>query len=597
MIRWKIFFCFVIPIIITLEPKEYTSIITFDESGPSSSGTGVEIEGTEAKIISAGEYLIKGASNEGHIVVDISSVNIYLQNLNLTSNTTAPIIINSKLNDISITSLGEVFLYDNELVNITQGECATIKIKKKSQVTFKNENELNLISKCKNVIKGGEESSIKFEQSNGEYIIKGYKNGISCDNYLEFNGGKFIITTDTGDAIKSDPDDTDTKSEGKIVINNGEFYIESYEDGISAKKKIYINDGIFNIKTENGYDSTTFDKETMSAKGLKISNNETGSEMIIQKGEFKLNTADDAVHSKGNLTIINGNFEIRAGDDGVHAGFNLTLGEKDTKNGPTINIYSSYEGIEGQFLDIYYANIYLNASDDGINAATGNGGDDPRPGPGPGPHPEPTGGPDPGPGPGPGPHPHPPVDNDIYIAIYDGVINVLCKGDGIDSNGAIHVHGGQINVFSQGPDEGLDNEPFDHDGNFTIYDGEILCGGNKGIEAVHEGITKGNETFAYYMNKINVSQYLKIKDENGKDIRQHKIPKNIGYVFYSSLNLNEKYKFYVSDTPDGKETELKFTFGKTPGKDDGGSDSPSGSNLIRINFRNLIFGVMIILLL
>ena len=174
MIRWKIFFCFLIPIIITLEPKEYTSIITFDESGPSSSGTGVEIEGTEAKIISAGEYLITGASNEGHIVVDISLVNIYLQNLNLTSNTTAPIIINSKLNDISITSLGEVFLYDNELVNTTQGECATIKIKKKSQVTFKNENELNLISKCKNVIKGGKESSIKFEQSNGEYIIKGY---------------------------------------------------------------------------------------------------------------------------------------------------------------------------------------------------------------------------------------------------------------------------------------------------------------------------------------------------------------------------------------------------------------------------------------
>jgi len=112
----------------------------------------------------------------------------------------------------------------------------------------------------------------------------------------------------------------------------------------------------------------------MSAKGLKISDNETGSEMIIKKGEFKLNTADDGVHSKGNLSIIAGNFEIRTGDDGVHAEFNLTLGEKDTTNGPTINIYSSYEGIEGHFLDIYYANIYLNASDDGINAAKGNGG-------------------------------------------------------------------------------------------------------------------------------------------------------------------------------------------------------------------------------
>jgi len=463
MMRWKIFFCFLVPIIITLEPKEYASIITFDESGPSSSGSGVQIEGTEAKIISAGEYLITGNSNEGHIIIDISSVNLYLKDLNLTSNTTAPLIISSKLKDISIISLGEVFLYDNESINTTIGECATIKIKKKSQVIFKNENELNLISKCKNVIKGGEESSIKFEQSNGEYIITGYKNGISCDNYLEFNGGKFVITTDTGDAIKSDPDDTDAKSEGKIVINNGEFYIESYSDAISAKKKIYINDGKFSIRTENGYDSITFYKETMSAKGLKISNNETGSEMILKKGEFKLNTADDAVHSKGNLSIIAGNFEIRTGDDGVHAGFNLTLGEKDTRNGPTINIYSSYEGIEGHFLDIYYANIYLNSSDDGINAAIGNGGDDPSP------HREPTEGPDSGPKPR--PHPHPPIDNDIYIAIYDGIINVLCKGDGIDSNGAIHVHGGKINVFSQGPDEGWDNEPFDHDGNFTIYNG------------------------------------------------------------------------------------------------------------------------------
>ena len=75
--------------------------------------------------------------------------------------------------------------------------------------------------------------------------------------------------------------------------------------------------------------------------------------MIIKKGNFKLNTADDGIHSKGNLSIINGDFEIYAGDDGIHAGSNLTLGEKDTKNGPTITIYNSREGIEGHFFDIY----------------------------------------------------------------------------------------------------------------------------------------------------------------------------------------------------------------------------------------------------
>jgi hypothetical protein len=89
----------------------------------------------------------------------------------------------------------------------------------------------------------------------------------------------------------------------------------------------------------------------------------------------------------------------------MHADFNLTLGEKGAKTGPIINIYNSYEGLEAQFIDIYYAKIDLNASDDGINAASGSSGDDPGPGPGPGPRP----GPPPNlrlgpPGPPPGPH-------------------------------------------------------------------------------------------------------------------------------------------------------------------------------------------------
>ena len=48
----------------------------------------------------------------------------------------------------------------------------------------------------------------------------------------------------------------------------------------------------------------------------------------------------------------------------------------------------------------------------------------------------------------------------FYISIYDGEIYVYCDGDGIDSNGNIFIHGGDINVFSQG---NRDNEPIDHD--------------------------------------------------------------------------------------------------------------------------------------
>ena len=61
-------------------------------------------------------------------------------------------------------------------------------------------------------------------------------------------------------------------------------------------------------------------------------------------------------------------------------------------------------------------------------------------------------------------------------------------------------------------------------------------------------------------------------------------------MFYSSLNLSEKYKFYVSYTPDGKETELAFTFGTAP------DDKGNGSNIINHGIRNLIFSIMILLL-
>ena len=233
---FKIPFLFLLSITLCLQPNDYTATITFEELGPSSTGAGVSINGTIATITTAGSFLITGKSTEGNVIVKTSSVNLYLENLNLTSNITSPIIINSKLNDITITSLANVILTDNEIINSTLGECSVIKVKKNSVVTIQNEKGFTLIGTCKNVIKGGTQTSIKFGSSNGAYTIKAYQNGISSDHYLEFNGGIFNIKTETGDGIKSSPDDTDLTSEGKIEINNGEFNIESYADAFQAKK-------------------------------------------------------------------------------------------------------------------------------------------------------------------------------------------------------------------------------------------------------------------------------------------------------------------------------------------------------------------------
>ena len=598
--KFEILLIFFISISFCLQPNDYTGTISFEEIGPSYTGTGVSINGTTVTIASSGSFLIKGKSTEGNIIVTTSSVNLYLENLNLTSNITSPITINSKLNNITITSLENVVLIDTETPNVTLGECAVIKVKKNSIVTIENEDNFTLIGTCKNVIKGGTQASIKFGSSTGQYTIKGYKNGISSEHYLEFNGGIFHIITETGDAIKSSPDDTDLTSEGKLIINDGIFNIESFADAFQAKKIMNINGGTFNVKTENGYNSQTFDGDTMSAKGFKISNNETGCEMIIKGGNFSLNTADDALHSNGNLTIINGIFEIYTGDDGIHSEFNLTFGEKDTKNGPTINILSSYEGLEARYITIYYAKIDLKASDDGINAAGGSEGSEPGP-PGPppnykrinlrnqppGPGPQPPG-PDPGPGPGPGPAPGPSGNTDFFISIYDGIINVLCSGDGIDSNGAVYIYGGETKVISQGTKEGQDNEPVDHDGEFVLLDGEVLLGGNKGMEYVHNKITKGNQKYAYYTNTVDENKIIKIKNGEGKEVKQVNIPKSISYVFYSSSELSDKFKFYQCDSTGGNEKEISFSFGNLP-------TGESIGNFVKL--KRLAFGILFILIL
>ena len=534
--------------------------ITFSKDGIQTTGDGAVVSGTTVTIQDSGSYLAQGESEEGNIIVTSSSVVLYLQHLDLSSKTTSPITVNSKLNGVKIINVQNTTLKDYEVETTTSGECAVVKVKKKSTVSFENQGLFTLYGDCKNIIKGGAEASLIFENSNGEYKITANKAAISSDGYIEFNLGKYTIVSKNGDAIKSNPEDTDTESLGKILINSGTFNIQCLNDAFTAKNNITIVNGIFDIKTENGYDSTTFDKETSSAKGFKVKNNATGCEMKVYNGDFSLNTADDAFHSNGNLTILKGKYIIYAGDDGVHAEFNLVLGEKDAPlENLDLQVLHSYEALEGMSVTIYSGKIVATAEDDGINAAGGDSDPFPPPGPWP-PQNHRLRGKTREPGPGPGPGPGPRGNASYYISIYGGDVNVFCDGDGIDSNGNIFIHGGDIKVFSQG---NRDNEPIDHDGNFTLFNGEVLGVGSQGMECIHEGIKKGNEMYAYYKGSISKNKKLTIKNENNEVVKEGEITKDINYIFYSSLKLNKNYKFYIDSS------QYSFNFG-TPesGEDD-----------------------------
>lgn len=81
--------------------------------------------------------------------------------------------------------------------------------------------------------------------------------------------------------------------------------------------------------------TTDSDSTSTSAKALKA-----GNEVNISGGEFKIDSADDSVHSNGNIVITGGNISVASGDNGMHADGNLTISDG------TVDITKSYEGIE-----------------------------------------------------------------------------------------------------------------------------------------------------------------------------------------------------------------------------------------------------------
>lgn len=196
------------------------------------------------------------------------------------------------------------------------------------------------------------------------------------------------------------------------------------------------------------------DESYPSAKGLKASgsyevvNEETGETekvdatqctLTVNGGTIRLDCADDAIHSDGNVSILGGNLEIASGDDGIHGDYITTIGVKDGKDEDlTISITDCVEGIEG-------AEVYLNsgttkvfASDDGINAANSD------------------------------------LRNYEYkIEVHGGNHYVSCsEGDGFDSNGSMLFAGGITTVLaSSGAGEG---DPLDCDGTLEITGGIVL---------------------------------------------------------------------------------------------------------------------------
>ena len=136
--------------------------------------------------------------------------------------------------------------------------------------------------------------------------------------------------------------------------------------------QISVSSSKISFGSWSNYSSGNSNSAEVSAKGIKAEN-----EILISAGTIDIKAYDDAIHANndgtlengstplGNITISGGNLTINASDDGVHADGQLTI------SGGTTNVVSSYEGLEGNVINITGGSTYVYGTDDGVNATSG----------------------------------------------------------------------------------------------------------------------------------------------------------------------------------------------------------------------------------
>ncbi len=309
------------------------------------------------------------------------------------------------------------------------------------------------------------------------------KHGIVSKDDLVLTGGNIAVTaknvaldgkdcvkiTETALSVSAGTDgirssNTEEGNRGYIYIKNGTLNVTSENDAFQAQTALFVENGDITVLagggsvnasySENGWNkgwmmppgySQEQDSTAESAKGLKA-----GALIKIEGGNFSLDTADDALHSNGDIEITSGSICALAGDDGIHADSKLNISDGDIK------IEKSYEGIEATDIVLSGGKTNVTASDDGLNAAGGNdesamGG---RPGMG-------------------------AFSGDSgSILISGGTHNINASGDGVDSNGSITVTGGTTLV--SGPTNS-GNGALDYAGSATVTGGTFVAVGSSGM--------------------------------------------------------------------------------------------------------------------
>ena len=294
--------------------------------------------------------------------------------------------------------------------------------------------------------------------------------------------GSLTVKDTTGHGIVSKDD---------LVVTGGTYTIDSQDHCLNAKDSVRIADGTFNLSCDED--------------GIHAGNDDQQDGYVyIEGGDINISVGDDAIHAEGLLIITGGD----------------------------IDVSKSCEGVEGYKILVTGGDIDVISSDDGFNAAGGSSGSgDNHDGFGGGPG---MGGVDMD------------ADNDAYILITGGTININANGDGMDSNGCIGITGGSVYVLGSS-DNG--NGAMDYGICAAITGGEIVAVGGSGMAQGFGDESTQCSALVNFDEWIDAGETITLTDSDGKEVLSYKADKKFNSVVISTSDMKQgdNYTLTVGD--------------------------------------------------
>ena len=510
-------------------------------------------------ITEAGNYVLTGNYTAGVTVTveNGETTHLFLKNANITNENDIALYNSNKKSALIVTVVDGT---ENTVFNsgLTAKGKTVNAVEVKGELMINGTGKLSVTSDSKNAVKVSKGLKIV----DAEIVVDSANHGIAA-NTINAKDCTITVANAAKDGLQAECDDEVTEftyDEGYISLVNVKYTSNTKGDGMQADTYLYIGGGEYDITTVGEWvtysteNIATYELETddyrwtksgstykkiasdevsrystsnlyalaQGCKGLKVGEidyeveNEDGTTtegtvydgdytIVIDGGTFNINTPDDGVHANSGDVIINdGTFTISTLDDGIGSD-NLTK-----INGGKVTVLTSYEGIEGAYVEIGGGEIDVYATDDGINAAS----DD---------------------------------VTDEHIIISGGTTIVNADGDGLDSNGSVLISGGT--VFVHGPTNG-GNASLDSESGIVVNGGYFIAVGSSGMVETPAQNSSQNVVSYTASSTIAAGSTISLRDSSGNVITSITTKKVCQSVIIScpELTKGSSYSIYVGDT-------------------------------------------------